>query len=254
MDHQATVIVDHYRASADKPIGKNHYKGLRIHALRGLHEYIGARVTEYFQPQGHVVDLAAGSGAMCVRLADLGLKPLGIDYVSENFKADSIPFIQADLNTDFSALLPTSMDAIVASEIIEHLENPRHFARQCYRALRPGGRMILTTPNIQNPGSLASFIRSGRFLWFQDADYASDGHISPLSHWQIKASFEEAGFKFLKTESYGKGSTQLEGSPRLALIGKLISRMSSLDNAMAGEVFTAILERPAQKETPSVAD
>ena len=243
-DDSATLLVDYYRTVADKPVGKNQYQGLRIHALAGLHDQVGALARKYFQAQGRVVDLAAGSGAMCLRLVDLGFQPVGVDYVSENFKAAGIAFQQADLNSDFAPLLPQALDAIVAAEIIEHLENPRHFARQCFRALRPGGRMILTTPNIQSPGALASFVRSGRFLWFQDEDYACDGHISPLSHWQIRRSFEEAGFRFLMTGSHGEGSSQLTGSPRLALLGRLIGRLSGLDKSQQGEVFMAVLERP----------
>ena len=38
-------------------------------------------------------------------------------------------------------------DAIVATELIEHLENPQDFVRQAARLLAPGGRLIVTTPN-----------------------------------------------------------------------------------------------------------
>ncbi|WLW38181.1 hypothetical protein [Halorubrum spindle-shaped virus-BLv25] len=44
--------------------------------------------------------------------------------------------------------LPRSFDKIVAGELIEHLSNPGMFLESCYEHLRPGGELILTTPNV----------------------------------------------------------------------------------------------------------
>jgi len=39
-------------------------------------------------------------------------------------------------------------DTIIAGELIEHLQNPGKFLEGCRRALRPGGVLVLSTPNI----------------------------------------------------------------------------------------------------------
>jgi 2-polyprenyl-3-methyl-5-hydroxy-6-metoxy-1,4-benzoquinol methylase len=44
--------------------------------------------------------------------------------------------------------LPDTYDTIVAGELIEHLSNPGDFLDNCYNHLRPGGELILTTPNV----------------------------------------------------------------------------------------------------------
>src|SRR5437660_5497610 len=93
----ATIIVDRYRAAATRPANTNSYKGLAIHALPGLHDFIAEKALEFFSSGARVLDLAAGSGAMCLRLKDLGFEVSATDYVSENFKA-SIPFVRSDLN------------------------------------------------------------------------------------------------------------------------------------------------------------
>ncbi|MDE2150637.1 MAG: methyltransferase domain-containing protein, partial [Gammaproteobacteria bacterium] len=147
---RTTVLVDRYRKAATTAADANAYKGLRIHALPGLHEFVAGKSLEYFPAGATVLDLAAGSGALSLRLQDLGFAVTATDYVPENFRPRTIPFVQADLNADFAAAYDNRFQAIVASEIIEHLENPRHFARQCDRLLAPGGRMVLTTPNIEN--------------------------------------------------------------------------------------------------------
>src|SRR5688572_18636012 len=38
-------------------------------------------------------------------------------------------------------------DTIIASEVIEHLENPGEFLRSCLEHLTPDGRVVLTTPS-----------------------------------------------------------------------------------------------------------
>lgn len=42
-------------------------------------------------------------------------------------------------------------DTIVAGELLEHLQNPGLFLAGCARALKPGGRLVLTTPNVFTP-------------------------------------------------------------------------------------------------------
>jgi SAM-dependent methyltransferase len=40
-----------------------------------------------------------------------------------------------------------SFDAVVSFQVIEHVSAPREFLAECARVLRPGGRLILSTPN-----------------------------------------------------------------------------------------------------------
>lgn len=91
----------------------------------------------YVRVGATVLDMAAGSGALSLRLQDAGYAVQATDYVTENFRLrDRIPFIQLDLNSDFSEAFQQPFDCIAACEIIEHPENPRHFMRQCKRSLR----------------------------------------------------------------------------------------------------------------------
>jgi SAM-dependent methyltransferase len=45
-------------------------------------------------------------------------------------------------------------DTVVAGELIEHLENPAGFLRTARRHLRPGGRIVLTTPYAAGPANV----------------------------------------------------------------------------------------------------
>lgn len=93
-----------------------------------------------------VLDVPCGEGALAARLATAGLEPHGAD-LQEILRVAGVPFTRADMN----APLPFAdgeFDAVCCVEGIEHIERPFDFARECRRVLRPGGSLILTTPNI----------------------------------------------------------------------------------------------------------
>lgn len=243
----STVIVDMYQQASAVPVTTTDghgYNGLRIHALPGLHDFVATKIREYFTPGISVLDMAAGSGAMSLRLRDMGYFVTATDIVVDNFKLhESIPFIVANLNDLFSQKYQQKFDAIVAVEIIEHLENPRNFIRECANLLKPKGRLILTTPNIDSPTSKALFARSGTFIWHGDVEYRSDGHITPLTQWQLDKICGEIGVSFLWKGSFGDADNVIAGSPRLRILSRLIRLISSQDKNMRGAVFVAVMEK-----------
>jgi hypothetical protein len=109
--------------------------------------------------------------------------------------------------------------------------------------------MLLSTPNLENAGSKASFLRSGFFLWFHEEDHEGHGHITPLTQWQIEKAFFEAGFRFRWKGSFGESASGLAGSPRLRLLARLVAMISSADPQLSGEIFVAILEKPRESKT-----
>jgi SAM-dependent methyltransferase len=243
-----TVLVDNYRnAALDKLPAHGGYKGLRIHALPGLHPFTAALASSHLQAGDHILDLAAGSGAMSLRLHDLGMRVTATDYVEENFRLHGqIPFVRADLNEPFAATYACQFDAVMASEIIEHLENPRHFARECFRLLKPGGKVILSTPNVDSAASIVRFLRDGTFAWFSETDYVKQGHITPLTQWQIEKSFSEAGFATRWKGSFGDEAGTLDGSPRLVLLSKALGLLSGLGSGLRKQIFVAVFAKPAE--------
>lgn len=242
-DIDSTIIVDHYRGAATASAGWNSYRGLEIHALPGLHDFLADLVARHIQRGASVLDLAAGTGAMSLRLNDLGYSVQATDYVEESFKPEGIPFKRADLNGDFSTLFSgKTFQAVMASEIPEHLENPRHFFRQCNKILDVGGHVILSTPNPHNNGSVASFVRTGHFLWFSDADYSAFGHISPITRWQLAHCIDEAGFAEVWSGSFGRGASQISGLTA-KLLARAIALLSGVPRKWRGEIYVCVVRK-----------
>ena len=69
--------------------------------------------------------------------ARVGEKALG-DFACTQAVGDSLPLADA------------SFDCILISEVIEHLEAPQVSLREAVRVLRPGGRLLITTPNYRS--------------------------------------------------------------------------------------------------------
>jgi len=77
-----------------------------------------------------------------------------------------------------------SFDALFAGELVEHLEDPRLGLREFQRVLRPGGTLVLTTPNRLRLANLADG---------SERPYGPD-HLSELSYDELAALLPAAGF------------------------------------------------------------
>ena len=144
--------------------------------------------------RGRVLDYGAGVGNLTRRLLALRRfdRVEGADILPrpDNLPSD-IAWHRFDSNE--AGVLPAkTFDAVIAAEVIEHLENPRQVAREWFRILRPGGRLILSTPNNESIRSLMALMMRGHFVAFQDSCYPA--HITALLRKDLARILTEAGF------------------------------------------------------------
>lgn len=214
------------------------YKGLPIFAAPGVHEAAAALLAARLAPSARVLEFGAGSGAMSLRLTDLGFTVTASDLFPESFKATGVHFVPADLNGMFAAQWPAGFDAVMALEIVEHLENPRHVLRQIRQLLPVGGRLVLSTPNIANPVSQALFLRRGQFQWFRDVDYHEQGHITPLSPWVLEKALQEAGFTIVREQAVSSPFRRLRRlGLGVSLLAPVFALLSGLPRSRRGEIW-----------------
>ena len=144
-----------------------------------------------------VLDAGTGAGALAARMDDLGYDVVAADLQDEWYAA-SPPLVKWDLASPTEppdALQPASFDCAVALEVIEHVENPRLALRNLHSLLRPGGRIIVSTPNVAHPYSRLKFFLKSEFHYFAPRYYYGTGHITPLPAWLLAAHLVEAGFE-----------------------------------------------------------
>ncbi len=148
--------------------------------------------------RGLILDAAAGYGILSRNLRGMGFRVISTDLEARPNLQPDLQFFRADLNQDL-ALPGMTVDYVVSLETIEHLENPWHFTRELARILKPGGRLVLSTPNIDYLSCKIFFLREGSFYpFFNQWQYKVIGHITPLSRYYLTRILEKAGFQIEK--------------------------------------------------------
>lgn len=143
--------------------------------------------------QKSVLDLGCGTGIFLESLSKQGAKELvGCDGMDFRTTPGAFRFELSDLNKKLP-FADGSFDRVTAIEVIEHLENPRFFAREVARVLKPGGFALFSTPNNESFTSLISLFFRGYFAAFGPKDYPA--HISPVLELDFQRILKESGLE-----------------------------------------------------------
>ncbi|HEV8345251.1 MAG TPA: class I SAM-dependent methyltransferase [Vicinamibacterales bacterium] len=130
-------------------------------------------------PGARILDAPCGAGALAMALRERGYQMFGADIDPAAAASLGDAFTIADL----SRALPWPdgfFDAALSVEGIEHLENRHAYVRELHRVLKPGGMLVLTTPNTVSLRSRVRFGGSGFF--HQDPRPLREAAPHPLHH------------------------------------------------------------------------
>lgn len=147
------------------------------------------------QVRGELLDFGAGTGNLLQLLlkSNLPIEPSGADILSRPTRLPpEITWVEGDLNLPLT-VKSDLYDVVVSSEVIEHLENPRATFRDLNRVLKPGGMLIMTTPNQESFRSIMALILTGHFMAFMDPSYPA--HITALLRKDFVRICQETGFE-----------------------------------------------------------
>jgi 2-polyprenyl-6-hydroxyphenyl methylase/3-demethylubiquinone-9 3-methyltransferase len=152
----------------------------------GIHFQIPENTLKPFKGL-RILDVGCGGGLLCEPLARLGADVTGIDPVLENIEIAkthgeemglSISYLDHAIE-DLPSDLPL-FDVIVASEIIEHVDNPDGFLKACVSHLSEQGGMIVTSLNKTLKSYLFGIIAAEYILkWAPKGTHAWEKFITP---------------------------------------------------------------------------
>ncbi|MCC7202773.1 MAG: class I SAM-dependent methyltransferase [Nitrospirae bacterium] len=148
-------------------------------------------------PSGRILDVGCGTGSLMAKLALQGYHVYGIDMSDECLRVTAermkrlSPGITAEVRrgSALEADYPDRFfDAIIAAEVLEHLEEDHKAVREFSRLLRPGGLCLITVPSNQR-------------LWDKWDEMA--GHKRRYSREDITRLFTDQSFSVEKIFTWG---------------------------------------------------
>jgi len=166
-------------------------------------------------PSGRILDVPAGQGAFAQELIRLGAEEIWcLDISAEAFalKSPRVHFIQHDV-IDRLPFPDNHFDCVFSIEGIEHFRNPWTFVEELCRVLKPGGRLIISTPNTLSVDARIKYLLSGYFPRFRPLakepnkvmhQPVDDAHISPIYFWQLNFFLLQNGVSMKRVATNAK--------------------------------------------------
>lgn len=123
-----------------------------IRAPRPWHRlaYIAQALPAALSELAHDLGLESGARVLdfgCAEGPYRGLLPPGVEYVGADLPGNPA----ADVLVDPDGTVPVddaSFDAVLSTQVLEHVDDPFVYLRECHRVLKPGGRLLLSTHGI----------------------------------------------------------------------------------------------------------
>jgi 2-polyprenyl-3-methyl-5-hydroxy-6-metoxy-1,4-benzoquinol methylase len=175
---------------------KYHSVEIRARTSRGtssgpIYEMVARTLTGRHPGGGTLLDVGCGTGNLRAYVSGICSRYVGTDTVSyEGFPADA-EFCKFDFDQGRLPLTDGFADVVTAVETIEHLENPRAFVRELVRLARPGGWIVLTTPNQLSLLSKMTLVLKNEFNAFQRNNYPA--HLTALLEVDLRRIAAECG-------------------------------------------------------------
>ncbi len=172
-------------------------KGVRERSLyRPWYQFALSLIIDHVGPAGKVIDIGCGVGEFCESLRSFNFDVVAADgNLGQAKTVHELGFPIIVSNFEYN--LPYKSDTfhlVTTLEVIEHLIRPEHFLNEIYRVLKPGGFMVLSTPN---------FLFYQRRLWYLFGhDLDGEGiHLRFFTPRKLRNLIDKIGFSFLKSSA-----------------------------------------------------
>ncbi len=169
-----------------------------IHGLSGLH----LKTIEWVPQGARVLEIGCAGGYFGEALMHRrGCVVHGIEVdegSAERARARGLQVTVGDLDDpELLQSITGSYDAVVATDVLEHLKHPDRVLRQMHQWLAPGGRVVAAVPNVA-AWSMRMHFLSGRFE-YQDSGQLDRTHIRFFTWETFHELVADAGFEVADT-------------------------------------------------------
>lgn len=210
-------------------------------ANSGLHAHVLGRI-DAIRP-GHdavILDIGCGTGAFLARLREQGYEQLiGMD-IAPPAPFDGIRFIEADFDQCNTSLPDASVEIATAIEVIEHVENVGTLLAELNRILVPGGKVLLTTPNVHSVEARVRFLLNDRLKQFDSV--GDPTHVYPVFRFPFERLLARYRFAVVECWGFPSDGSSPTSRPGLRALAKF-ARALGIKGGPPGDQLCYLLER-----------
>lgn len=197
-----------YTSRVAGPEGGHDYDSYYGEENLSVPDFINARLDEIvadFAPYrrgGRLLDVGFGAGALLEAARRAGWTAAGVEVsrtACEHVRARGFEVFCGELS---EAAYPNGhFDVVTASEVLEHVADPRSLLRDIARVVRPGGLLWMTTPHGRGVSS--------RALGVGWSVVSPPEHLQLFSTRSIRALLADAGFRKVRLATHGVNPSEL---------------------------------------------
>lgn len=152
----------------------------------------------------HCLDLGADNGALSYLFRQRGgsWKSADLDEVSVTSILQMVKSDVYQVSEELSPFVDNEFDCVVVADFLEHLEDDERFVAELYRVVRPGGTIIVNTPNHKE-----SWLRRFRLAIGQTDE--KHGHVRPGYTLTSLEALLDGRFSIVDAKTYSRFFAEL---------------------------------------------